>query len=38
MLEHNKEADRIVYEDFDPDCGFILLPDLKWDCLSNSNF
>jgi hypothetical protein len=26
MLEHNKEADRIVYEDFDPDCGFILLP------------
>ena len=38
MLEHNKEADRIVYEDFDPDGVFILLPDLKWDCRSNSNF
>ncbi|XP_046631668.1 m7GpppX diphosphatase-like [Daphnia pulicaria] len=37
ILEHKKEADRIVYEDLDPDCGFILLPDLKWDCRSTSN-
>lgn len=30
ILEHKKEADRIVFEDPDPDLGFILLPDLKW--------
>ncbi|XP_071544867.1 m7GpppX diphosphatase [Panulirus ornatus] len=30
ILEHKKEADRIVFEDPDPDCGFVLLPDLKW--------
>nr|CAG4637029.1 EOG090X06NK [Ceriodaphnia reticulata] len=37
ILEHMKEADRIVYEDLDPDCGFILLPDLKWDCRTTAN-
>ena len=37
ILEHKKEADRIVYEDLDPDCGFILLPDLKWDCRTTAN-
>lgn len=31
ILEHKKEADRIVFEDPDPKTGFILLPDLKWD-------
>jgi len=31
VLEHKKEADRIVYEDPDPKTGFILAPDLKWD-------
>ncbi|XP_052780997.1 m7GpppX diphosphatase-like isoform X2 [Mya arenaria] len=31
ILEKKKEADRIVYEDTDPDTGFILLPDMKWD-------
>lgn len=31
ILEHKKEEDRIVFEDKDPENGFILLPDLKWD-------
>ncbi|XP_017465904.1 PREDICTED: m7GpppX diphosphatase [Rhagoletis zephyria] len=31
ILEHRQETDRIVYEDSDPETGFILLPDLKWD-------
>lgn len=30
ILEHKKESERIVFEDPDPDTGFILLPDLKW--------
>ncbi|XP_063868242.1 LOW QUALITY PROTEIN: m7GpppX diphosphatase-like [Scylla paramamosain] len=30
ILDHKKEVDRIVFEDPDPDTGFILLPDLKW--------
>lgn len=30
ILEHKSEAERIVFEDADPDNGFILLPDLKW--------
>jgi len=33
ILQHKTEADRIVYEDTDPDVGFILLPDMKWDGL-----
>nr|CAG4643223.1 EOG090X06NK [Ilyocryptus agilis] len=37
ILEHKKEADRIVFEDPDPEQGFILLPDLKWDCRTISN-
>jgi m7GpppX diphosphatase len=37
ILEHKKEADRIVFEDEDPDLGFILLPDLKWDQKQNTN-
>ncbi|XP_042349373.1 m7GpppX diphosphatase [Plectropomus leopardus] len=31
ILEKKAEADRIVYEDPDPDVGFVLLPDFKWD-------
>ncbi|XP_076595370.1 m7GpppX diphosphatase [Chaetodon auriga] len=31
ILEKKAEADRIVYEDPDPEVGFVLLPDLKWD-------
>ncbi|KAK9390832.1 HIT-like domain-containing protein [Lipomyces mesembrius] len=31
ILSHKVEADRIVYENPDPQEGFILLPDLKWD-------
>ncbi|MPC17645.1 m7GpppX diphosphatase-like [Portunus trituberculatus] len=30
ILDHKKEVDRIVFEDPDPDIGFILVPDLKW--------
>ncbi|KAK9471738.1 HIT-like domain-containing protein [Dipodascopsis tothii] len=31
ILSHKVEVDRIVHENPDPDTGFILLPDLKWD-------
>ena len=31
ILEKKQEADRIVFEDPDPETGFILLPDMKWD-------
>ncbi|XP_017044213.1 m7GpppX diphosphatase [Drosophila ficusphila] len=31
ILEHKQEKERIVFEDKDPETGFILLPDLKWD-------
>nr|CAG4649350.1 EOG090X06NK [Scapholeberis mucronata] len=37
ILQHKKEADRIIFEDTDPESGFILLPDLKWDCRTISN-
>ena len=30
ILDHKKETERIVYEDSDPETGFILLPDFKW--------
>jgi m7GpppX diphosphatase len=36
ILAHEKEADRIVFEDPDPERGFIILPDLKWDQTSLS--
>ena len=29
-LEHKQEAERIIYEDTDPETGFILWPDYKW--------
>ncbi|XP_063236160.1 m7GpppX diphosphatase [Bacillus rossius redtenbacheri] len=31
ILNHESEVERIVFEDPDPENGFILLPDLKWD-------
>ncbi|XP_041378145.1 m7GpppX diphosphatase-like [Gigantopelta aegis] len=31
ILEKKTEADRIVFEDSDPENGFLLLPDMKWD-------
>ncbi|XP_036451507.1 m7GpppX diphosphatase [Colossoma macropomum] len=31
ILEKKAEADRIVFEDPDPNVGFVLLPDFKWD-------
>lgn len=31
ILEHKSETDRIVFEDPDPEIGFILCSDLKWD-------
>lgn len=31
ILQHNKETERIVFEDPHKETGFILLPDLKWD-------
>ncbi|XP_068423169.1 m7GpppX diphosphatase [Clinocottus analis] len=31
ILEKKAEAERIVYEDPDPELGFVLLPDFKWD-------
>jgi len=31
ILEHKKESERIVFEDPNPETGFVLLPDLKWD-------
>ncbi|KAL3852857.1 hypothetical protein ACJMK2_016466 [Sinanodonta woodiana] len=31
ILEKKKESERIVFEDPDPETGFILLPDMKWD-------
>ncbi|XP_071511096.1 m7GpppX diphosphatase-like [Diadema antillarum] len=31
ILEKKAEADRIVLEDTDPETGFVMLPDMKWD-------
>ncbi|XP_075899621.1 m7GpppX diphosphatase-like [Nelusetta ayraudi] len=31
ILEKKAESERVVYEDQDPEVGFILLPDFKWD-------
>ncbi|XP_055853182.1 m7GpppX diphosphatase [Episyrphus balteatus] len=31
ILDHKQETERIVFEDPDPETGFVLLPDLKWD-------
>ena len=31
ILEGKSEADRVLYNDPDPENGFLLLPDMKWD-------
>ena len=37
ILEHKKEADTIMFEDSDPEKGFIIVPDLKWDQKTTSS-
>ena len=37
VLEHKKEAERIIFEDKDPETGFILAPDFKWNGESTSD-
>ncbi|KAJ1495010.1 HIT-like domain-containing protein [Baffinella frigidus] len=31
ILDKKKETERIIFEDPDPQTGFVLLPDMKWD-------
>lgn len=31
ILHHGAEADRVVFRDDDPQTGFVLVPDMKWD-------
>jgi m7GpppX diphosphatase len=31
ILDGVKEAERVVHLDKDPETGFVLVPDLKWD-------
>jgi m7GpppX diphosphatase len=31
ILEKKKEVDRLIFDDSDPEQGFMLHPDLKWD-------
>ena len=31
ILDGKSEVERVVYNDPDPEIGFVLLPDLKWD-------
>jgi hypothetical protein len=31
ILEHKSEVEHIIAEDTDPQNGFVLLPDFKWD-------
>ncbi|CAG8677810.1 24393_t:CDS:2 [Gigaspora rosea] len=32
ILQKKSEAEKIIFEDVDEEKGFILLPDMKWDC------
>lgn len=34
ILFHGKEADSVLHHDKDPENGFVLLPDMKWDRIS----
>lgn len=34
ILFHGKEAESVIYHDKDPESGFVLLPDMKWDKVS----
>ncbi|KAI8883441.1 HIT-like protein, partial [Backusella circina FSU 941] len=31
ILEGTAEAERVIYHDHDPETGFVILPDMKWD-------
>lgn len=31
ILDGSAEADRVIYHDKDPETGFVILPDMKWD-------
>ncbi|KAG0949902.1 hypothetical protein G6F57_005744 [Rhizopus arrhizus] len=31
ILDGSSEADRVIYRDNDPETGFVVLPDMKWD-------
>ena len=31
ILDGKAEKDRVIYQDPDPEIGFVLLPDFKWD-------
>ncbi|KAJ2448942.1 hypothetical protein EV183_005176 [Coemansia sp. RSA 2336] len=37
ILSKEVEAERIVFEDPDPENGFIILPDLKWDAANSAS-
>lgn len=37
ILEGRKEAERVLFKDDDPELGFLILPDLKWDQSSMSS-
>uniref|UniRef100_A0A915PSN8 m7GpppX diphosphatase n=1 Tax=Setaria digitata TaxID=48799 RepID=A0A915PSN8_9BILA len=37
LLDHKAEMDRVIYDDIDPQNGFMLAPDLKWDGQDLSN-
>ena len=37
ILDHKAETDRIIYEDFDPESGFMLIPDFKWSTKSTDD-
>lgn len=37
ILSGKSEADRVVYSDPDPDTGFVLVPDMKWDQKGTEN-
>ena len=37
ILNHEKESRRIVFENKDPQTGFVFLPDLKWDGNTSEN-
>lgn len=36
-MEHKAENERIIYEDPDPNVGYILAPDLKWSGVNVDN-
>ncbi|XP_054752488.2 m7GpppX diphosphatase-like isoform X1 [Lytechinus pictus] len=37
ILEKKAESERIVFEDADPEIGFVMLPDMKWDEKQTNN-